>query len=220
MPSAVVAHVVERRNVEPALGGEPAQQVAAIGRPRGCAVISAGTSTSPSPAAMTSANSASGSGFTNVTAPPMTTSGSCRVRASRARRHPGQPQHRDDVRVVPLERDRERDHVEVADGRLRFERQQRRGPTRAAPAVPASAAGTRARTPRRQVVEEPVDRLEAEARHPDEVGVRETRARRAAGRRAACARSRLRARGRRRARSRGPRSSLKRGRHTGRRMSA
>jgi hypothetical protein len=46
------------------------------------AVISAGTSTSPSPAAITSANGASGSGFTNVTAPPITTSGSWRVRAA------------------------------------------------------------------------------------------------------------------------------------------
>ena len=37
---------------------------------------SGGTSASPSPAAITSANSASGSGFTNVTAPPIITSGS------------------------------------------------------------------------------------------------------------------------------------------------
>ena len=39
------------------------------------ASTSAGTSASPSPAAITSANIASGSGLTNVTAPPMTTSG-------------------------------------------------------------------------------------------------------------------------------------------------
>ena len=41
-----------------------------------------GTSTSPSPAAITSANGASGSGLTNVTAPPMTTSGWRGVRSA------------------------------------------------------------------------------------------------------------------------------------------
>ena len=75
---------------------------------------SAGTSTSPSPAAITSANGASGSGFTNVTAPPITTSGSRVGRASARGRKPGQPQQRQHVRVVPLERHREREDVEVA----------------------------------------------------------------------------------------------------------
>ena len=44
----------------------------------------------------------------------------------RAHRHAGEPEHRQDVRVVPLERDRERDDVEVARQRLRLERHQRR----------------------------------------------------------------------------------------------
>ena len=44
----------------------------------------------------------------------------------RAHRHAREAEHRQDVRVVPLERDRERDDVEVARQRLRLERNQRR----------------------------------------------------------------------------------------------
>ena len=54
--------------------------------PRGTRARATGTSTSPSPAAMTSANGASGSGLTNVTAPPMTTSGCVRVALGGVRR--------------------------------------------------------------------------------------------------------------------------------------
>ena len=85
-----------------------------------------GTSTSPSPAVITSANSASGSGLTNVTAPPITISGWRGDRSARVARQAGQPQQRQHVGVVPLERHREREDVEVADRRLRFERDQRR----------------------------------------------------------------------------------------------
>ena len=81
---------------------------------RGHARSRSGISISPSPAAITSANSASGSGFTNVTAPPITTSGSRAVARRGPRRQAGQPQHRQHVDVVPLERDREREDVEVA----------------------------------------------------------------------------------------------------------
>ena len=51
-------------------------------RPSRSTSMSSGTSISPSPAAITSANGASGSGLTNVTAPPITTSGSRRAARS------------------------------------------------------------------------------------------------------------------------------------------
>ena len=142
-----VLRLVERRNVEAALGGEQAQQIGAIGRGAQRRGAAPGTSTSPSPAAITSANGASGSGLTNVTAPPMTISG-WRVDAfGRVARNAGEPQQRQDVHVVPLERHREREDVEVADRRLRLERHAAAPwPPTARPA-PASAAGrTRSQT--------------------------------------------------------------------------
>ncbi len=88
-------------------------------------------------------------------------------------RQPGPPQQRDDVGVVPLERDRERHHVEVGDGRLRFERDEP-GATR------LELGQGRLRRQEEpladdvvEIVEQPVDGLEAEVRHPDVVAVRE-----------------------------------------------
>ena len=90
-----VLRLVERRDVEAAF----ARRAAAAGRrdrsPRGTRASSAGTSTSPSPAAITSANGASGSGLTNVTAPPITIE-RMRARCARPRsRDAGQPQQRE-----------------------------------------------------------------------------------------------------------------------------
>ena len=143
---------------------------------------------------MTSANGASGSGLTNVTAPPMTTSGS-RARCASARGDTREAEKRHDVRVVPLERDRKREDVELG----------RRGvcDSSVSSGVPGLELGLQFLFRRQkypladhivQIVEQPVDGLEPEARHPDVVGIRETPAPRAGGRRAACARSRLRAR--------------------------
>ena len=83
--------------------------------------VERGTSSSPSPAAMTSANGASGSGLTNVTAPPISTSGWRSLRSVGIARNARQAQHRQDVDVVPLEGDGKRKDVEFADRRLRLE---------------------------------------------------------------------------------------------------
>ena len=72
-----------------------------VGAARGAAnaaSTSAGTSSSPSPAAITSANGASGSGLTNVTAPPITTSGCARRALARA--YSGRPASRSIVRTL------------------------------------------------------------------------------------------------------------------------
>ena len=129
--------------------------------------------TSPSPAVITSANGASGSGLTKVTAPPITTSGSCFVRASARTGNARQPQHRHDVGVVPLERHGERDHVEVADGSAGLDRAERlaRGELRGE-LLPAGQEDALAHDVL-QLVEEPVDGLEAQVGHSDEVRVRE-----------------------------------------------
>ena len=137
------------------------------------ASTSAGTSSSASPAVITSANGASGSGFTNVTAPPMTTSGSRACAALRARLEAGQPQHGDDVRCSPTRKRRRR-------------RRRRRSRTGVCDSIVTSGSrrrGGRNLLLRRQEdalthdavvgVEEWVNRLQAEIRHPHEVGVGE-----------------------------------------------
>ncbi len=89
----------------------------------------------------------------------------------RARLQPGQSKQRDDVRVIPLERDGEREDVEFVDRRLRFDADERR---------PVGQLRGQLRLRRQEhpladdvvfSVEQLVDRLEAEVRHPDEVGV-------------------------------------------------
>ena len=86
-------------------------------------------------------------------------------------RDAGQPQHREHVGVVPLERHRERQDVEVADEGLRLERHERgaRGLER------RDLALRRQERPLAHDavlgVEQTVDRLEAQVRHADEVGV-------------------------------------------------
>jgi hypothetical protein len=89
------------------------------------------------------------------------------------RLEPRQPQHRHNVGVVPFEGDGERQDVEVADGRLRFKGEERRSRRQLRlqllfrwqkhPLAHHIVYG----------VEEPVGRLEPEARHADEISVRE-----------------------------------------------
>ncbi len=87
-------------------------------------------------------------------------------------RQSGQAQHRHDVRIVPLERHRERQDIELVERRLRFDRDEAR---------PARQHVLRLGLRRQEhplahhlveVVEQPVHRLEAEVGHPDVVGVR------------------------------------------------
>ena len=130
-------------------------------------------STSPSPAVMTSAKERERLGIHE------------RHRAAdddqrvvlrarlRAHRHSRQAQHGDDVGVVPFEGDGEGEHVEVADGGVGLDGPERlaRGDLRrqflAAREEYALAHDIV------QLVEEPVDRLEAQVGHSDEVRVRE-----------------------------------------------
>ena len=89
----------------------------------------------------------------------------------RVDRNAGEPQEREDVDVVPLERHGKREHVEVAHRRLRLKRDQRR---------PARDQFGQLLLRRQEHalahhvvlrVEEAVDGLEAEIRHPDPVSV-------------------------------------------------
>ena len=95
------------------------------------------------------------------------------VRASARTRHAGQAEHRDDVGVVPLERDGEGEHVEISH---------RRAATRRCAAAAGGELGLQLLPAGQehaladdvaQLVEEPVHRLEAQVGHPDEVGIRE-----------------------------------------------
>ena len=87
-------------------------------------------------------------------------------------RDAGKAQEREHIHVVPFERDREGDHVEIADRRLRLERQDRR-PGRGQ--LRKLLLGRKKKPFADDVrfsVEQPVDRLEAEVGHADPVGVR------------------------------------------------
>ena len=87
-------------------------------------------------------------------------------------RQSSQPQHRDHVRVVPLERDREGQHVEIANGSLRFERHQRcaRRQLRLQFLLRRQEHSLTHHVV--QVVEQAVDSLESQAGHADVVGIR------------------------------------------------
>ena len=86
-------------------------------------------------------------------------------------RHAREPQHRHDVRVVPLERDGKRDDVEVARQGLRFQPNQRRSGRQL---LFQLLFGRQEQTLAHDFVlrvEELIDGLEAEIRHPDEIGI-------------------------------------------------
>ena len=87
-------------------------------------------------------------------------------------RNAGQPQQREDVGVVPLERHRERHHVEVAHRRLRFDREQRRAVGDLRGKLGLRRQEEALADDVRLFVEELVHGLKPEVRHPDEVGVR------------------------------------------------
>ena len=91
----------------------------------------------------------------------------------RVERHPGQPQHRQHVGVVPFERHRKRQHVEVAHARLRLERHERGARS---PPGGQLLFGRQEDTLAHDVglgVEQTIRGLKAEVRHAHEVHVRE-----------------------------------------------
>ena len=83
-------------------------------------------------------------------------------------RNTGQTETVEDVQVIALERDRERHHVEVADGAVLLEGPQRTRP-RGALAVGQEGPVT---GDARILGQEPEHGLEAEVRHPDRIRVR------------------------------------------------
>ncbi len=89
-----------------------------------------------------------------------------------AERNAGQPQQGEDVGVVPLERHRERHHVEVAHRRLRLKREQRRAGGDLFSKLALGRQEKALADDVRLFVEELVHRLKSQVGHPDEVGVR------------------------------------------------
>ena len=90
----------------------------------------------------------------------------------RVSRHAGEPQQREDVDVVPFERHGKREHVEVAGRRLRFKRQQRRA---ARDLLGELLLRRQEHSLAHHIVlrvEQAIQGLEAEVRHPDPVRVR------------------------------------------------
>ena len=88
-----------------------------------------------------------------------------------AQRNPRQAQQCQHVGVVPLERDRQREDVELANQRLRLERHE---PASRVPQRLDLALGRQERALADDAilgVEERIDRLEAEIGHPDEIGI-------------------------------------------------
>ena len=94
-----------------------------------------------------------------------------RIPVRGARRQTREAQERHDIRVVPLERHGKREHVEVRDGGLRFERQQRDGRLQLRLQFLLRGQEHPLAHDVVQIVEEAVDGLEAEARHADVVRV-------------------------------------------------
>ncbi len=95
-----------------------------------------------------------------------------RVPAGGARLESGQAQHRQNVRVVPLERHGEGEDVEVAHRRLRFDGQERLAPPQEIRQLLLRRQEHALAHDALVGVEEAVDGLQPQIRHPDEVGVR------------------------------------------------
>ncbi len=168
----VVGDVVERRHVEAALRDEPSEQVVAV---RGVVpgvderrhehLALAGGNHVGERRQRLGVHERHGAADDDERIAPVAIHG--------ARLEAGEPEHGDQIRVVPLEGHRKGEHVEVAHGRLGFERDE--GGSLAQP------SGLTLRPSGQEhplahdaviVVQQPVHRLESEVGHRDEVGVR------------------------------------------------
>ncbi len=90
-----------------------------------------------------------------------------------ADRDAGEPQHGDDVGVVPFEGDGEGEHVEIAHRKGGLDGAERRPGRELRREIVAARQEHALAHDIIQLVEEPVDRLEAQVGHSDEVRVRE-----------------------------------------------
>ena len=167
---------VDRRHVEPRQRGQVGQQRRARSRLSRIASHSVGDQLfAPRPCSMTSANGPAGTGFENVSGPPMTISGTRSApRGALARPAagmPGQVQAVDQAGQLQLVGQRERDDREVAD---RPRRSRRCAAARRRSRAARASSGRKARsalTPG-SALQRAVDGLEPERRHPDEVRAR------------------------------------------------
>ncbi|PYR50587.1 MAG: hypothetical protein DMF89_08670 [Acidobacteria bacterium] len=96
-----------------------------------------------------------------------------RVPFSGVARQAGEPQERQNVDVVPFERNREGEHVELVHRGLRLQRQQRRGRTEELGQLLLGRQEDPFADDVLLCVEEAVHRLEPEIGHPDPIRVRE-----------------------------------------------
>ncbi len=103
----------------------------------------------------------------------MTIEGIARIALLRSHRNAGEAQQRQNIRVVPLERDREGHDVELTHRRLRLERHDLRARGEHALQLFSRRQEEPLADDVGLIVEEAINGLEAEVGHPDEVGVRE-----------------------------------------------
>ena len=95
------------------------------------------------------------------------------VSFGRTHRQPGEPEHRQDVGVVPLERHGERERVEVGDGQLRLQGGEAQAGTKHLGQLLLRRQEDAFADDVVALVEEAVHGLETEVGHADEVGVGE-----------------------------------------------
>jgi hypothetical protein len=169
---ARVLHVVERGHVEPAFSHQAAQQIGAVARAvervherRNQRLTLSGGDDVGKQGQRLRVHERHGAANHHERIPMRPLGGT--------NRNAGQPQQREDVRVVPLKGDGQREDIEVADERLRLQRHEI-GPGRA---LRFELALRRQEHPLADDVlfgvEEGVHRLESEVGHPDEIGIGE-----------------------------------------------
>ena len=167
-----VLGLVEAGNVKAALGGEPPQQVVAIGRLPERA-LEGGDQRFALSGRDHVGKRRERLGIDERHRPADDDQRVASVALDRASRNAGEAQEGENVHVVPFEGDRKREHIEVDNRGLRLQRDERR---------PGSEKSRELLFWRQEDplahdvvvrVEQPVDRLETQIRHTDPVRVRE-----------------------------------------------